>query len=98
MSEIQCVVVKDGIRCSTTIEVSEPVSAKAAFICRYHPDSVQRAAAGNTKTPRPDVHFQEHQFDKDVARGARPIGTSHIHRQGKAHNCEKVFEGRTDIR
>ncbi len=87
MNKIQCVV-KDSkeVRCGTTIEVSEPVSAEYRFICKNHPDAVQRRAAGNTKSPRPDVHFQEVQFDPDLQqRSTKPQGTSHIDNQGDMH-------------
>lgn len=29
-----------------------------------------------------ELRFQEHAFDKDLKRSARPVGTSHIHNQG----------------
>ena len=88
MTTINCIVEEKGVRCNTTIEVTEPLSPQFKFICKNHPDTVQRRAAGNTKLKRPDARFQEYQFDKDLTRSARPIGTSHIHRQGQAHNCE----------
>jgi hypothetical protein len=79
MTDLQCIVKdKKGKQCSTIIKVTEPVAEKVDFICKNHTDKVQRDAAGNIKTPRPDVHFQETQFDPDMERSAKPIGTSHI--------------------
>jgi hypothetical protein len=79
MSELRCAVVdKDNNRCETAIQVLEPVSEGVRFICKNHPESVQRKTAGNVRLPRPEVHFQEFQFDPDLRRGAKPDETGHI--------------------
>jgi hypothetical protein len=81
MTTINCIVEEKGVRCSTTLEVTEPMSPQFKFICKNHPDTVQRRAAGNTRLKRPDVHFQEYQFDKDLGKQfkRKPMGTEHIH-------------------
>jgi hypothetical protein len=83
VTTINCKVEEKGVRCSTTIEVTEEIAKNFnGFICKNHPDTVQRRVAGNTKLKRPDVHFQEVQFDKDLKRSAKPVSTSHIRNQG----------------
>ena len=83
MPELRCIVRdKDNVQCSTVIEVLEPVADVVKYVCRYHPASVQRAAAGNAKVSRPEVHFQDCQHDYDLKRGRAPVGTEHIQNQG----------------
>ena len=79
MPELRCkIMIEENVQCPTVLIVAEPVSENASYICRNHPDSVQRVAAGNTKQPRPNVHFQEYQFDPDMERSTKPSGTKHI--------------------
>lgn len=83
MNEIQCKVIVDGVRCASVLRTPEPVSSEASYICKNHPDSIQRAAVGNATSRRPDVHFQEVQYDSDLVRAGIPQGTLHIPRQGE---------------
>ena len=93
MPELRCkIMIEENIQCPTVLIVAEPVSENASYICRNHPDSVQRAVAGNTKQPRPNVHFQEYQFDPDMERSAKPQGTSHIGNQGGANKTAQRFD------
>lgn len=88
MADIRCIVVDGkGERCSTTVTVSEPVAAKAQYICKNHPRAVQVRANGREYDPVKDeadkeLHFQDHQFDKDLSRSSKPTGTEHIQNQG----------------
>jgi len=64
-------VVKCGIGdCSSVFKTEEAVSPNVGYVCKSHTETEQR------------IFFQEHQFDKDISRSGKPIGTSHIHRQG----------------
>ena len=85
MTTINCIVEEKGVRCSTTLEVSEPLSPQYRFICKNHPRSVQVRANGRQYNPAKDekdkdLHFQEVQFDKDLGQqhNRKPIGTEHI--------------------
>lgn len=83
MATINCAV--EG--CNTNITVDEAVSKSVRFICKNRPRSVQVRTAGRSYDPVKDnsdqeLHFQSHQFDKDLKRGSRPQGTGHIHNQG----------------
>ena len=74
MAVLKCVV--DG--CSTELTTNEPVSEIVRYICKNHPRSVQAAAAGRTYDQQRDeadrdVHFQDVQFDPDLARSANPL-------------------------
>lgn len=65
----------------------EAISPNARFICKDHPREVQVQAAGRKYNPVTDeadkvVHFQDHQFDKDLRRSGKPEGTDHIANQG----------------
>jgi hypothetical protein len=87
VTTINCTVEEKGVRCSTTLEVTEPMSPQFRFICKNHPRSVQVRANGRQYDPAKDekdkdLHFQEYQFDKDFKRGAKPVSTSHLHNQG----------------
>jgi hypothetical protein len=87
MTTTKCTVEEKGVRCSTTLEVTEPMSPQFKFICKNHPRSVQVRANGRQYDPAKDekdkdLHFQAHQFDKDLRRSRKPIGTEHIHNQG----------------
>jgi len=87
VTTINCIVEEKGARCSTTLEVTEPLSPSFKFICRNHPRSVQVRANGRPYDPAKDerdkdIRFQTHQFDKDLRRGRRPGGTEHIQNQG----------------
>jgi len=94
MPEIRCKVIEHEKRCETVLQVSEPVSENASFICKNHPEAVQRRAAGNVTQPRSDVHFQVVQFDPDLRRSRKAQGTSHIARQGSEVNDQP--DGLTD--
>jgi len=66
--------------CVSTLETNEPVAAEARFICRHHPRREQVEAANRPYDPVGDntdreVHFQDYQFDPEMARSARPSGT-----------------------
>ena len=80
MNEIKCKV--EG--CTEVFRTEEPVSLKARFICKNHPKEVQIRAVGRKYNPKTDeadeeVHFQNHQFDKDLNRKAKRDGlTNHI--------------------
>ena len=86
MTTINCKVEEKGVRCSTTIEVTEEIAKNFnGFICKNHPRSVQVRANGRQYDPAKDekdkvLHFQEHQFDKDLGKEfiRKPIGTEHI--------------------
>jgi hypothetical protein len=67
MSAIKC----SGENCSEIFETNEPVSPNVKYTCRFHTPKVEHS-----------VFFQEHQFDKDLRRAGRPIGTDHIKNQG----------------
>ena len=65
----------------------EAVSPNASFICKDHPREVQVQAAGRKYSPETDeadkeIHFQNHQFDKDLRRSGRAEGTDHVLHQG----------------
>jgi hypothetical protein len=96
MTTIQCKVEEKGVRCSTTIEVNEPVSDDVSFTCRNHPRAVQARANQRIYDPTHDeadqqVHFQDVQFDPDLRRSSKPIGTSHIEHQGNAKRTDLIF-------
>lgn len=86
MTTINCKVEEKGVRCSTTIEVTEEIAKNFnGFICKNHPRSVQVRANGRQYDPAKDekdkdIHFQETQFDKDLGHqhNRKPIGTEHI--------------------
>ena len=56
--------------CSSVFETEEQLSPSATYTCRAH-----------TKVGK-SQHFQPNQFDKDLRRAAKPIGTNHILNQG----------------
>lgn len=87
--------------CATEIIVSEPVGAKARFICKNHTRDEQLKAVGRKFNPMKDEQdkeerFQEHQFDKKMGRARKPQGTNHIQNQGDntldAELCIKALE------
>ncbi len=67
MATIKC----SGEGCEAVYETLEPFAPETKYSCRVH-------------TPRREnkVQFQKHQFDKDLRRAAKPVGTSHITNQG----------------
>jgi len=74
MNTIRCAV--PG--CVSQFETSEPVAFGARFICKNHKRSEQVKAIGrryNSNTDEVDsgVHFQDHQFDKDIRRTSGPL-------------------------
>jgi len=79
MTTVRCRV--DG--CNASINVTEAVSPNVSFICKNHPRSVQVKANGRVYDERRDeadkeVHFQDVQFDPDLARSGIPLGTRHL--------------------
>jgi hypothetical protein len=84
VTTINCKVEEKGVRYSTTIEVTEEIAKNFnGFICKNHPRSVQVRANGRQYDPAKDekdkdLHFQAHQFDKDLRRASKPLGTGHI--------------------
>ena len=86
MTTINCKVEEKGVRCSTTIEVTEEIAKNFnGFICKNHPRSVQVRANGRQYDPTrderdKDLRFQEYQFDEDLGKeyNRKPIGTEHI--------------------
>ena len=61
--------------CTNVHLTEEAISPKASFICKDHPREVQIQAAGRKYNPKTDeadkdVHFQDHQFDKDLRRSS----------------------------
>ncbi len=64
--------VKCGVEeCPSVFQTEEPLSPNAKYICKHHTSVDQK------------VHFQWHQFDRNMNRAGTPVGTSHIpHRQG----------------
>lgn len=66
MNEVKCKI--KG--CKEVFRTEQPVSAKARFICKNHPRSVQLKAVGRSvkKTDSNDekVKFQTHQFDREL--------------------------------
>jgi hypothetical protein len=87
MPDVQCAVKEKGVRCSTVLTVEETVAENARFICKNHPRTVQVRAAGRKYDPTRDetdsrLRLQNYQFDPDMNRAGKPIGTSHIKNQG----------------
>lgn len=97
MAILRCIVKEKDVQCESILAVSEPITEKAQYICRHHPDSVQRKAAGNIKLPRPDVHFQDYQFDPDLRTARRPQSTGHVRRQGSDTNDQREGKTSTEI-
>jgi hypothetical protein len=56
--------------CKSIFQTEEPLAPDAKYTCRLHLPSKQR------------VHFQSHQFDKQLRNGRSPVGTNHIKNQG----------------
>ena len=59
MNELKCS--KEG--CLETFKTNEALFSNATYLCRNH----------TTKSTQ-KVHFQEHQFDRGIARGTEYIG------------------------
>lgn len=83
MNIVKCAI--DG--CSTQFETADAVAVNVRFICKNHPRAEQVRAAGRAYDPEADnvdakIKFQPHQFDKDLRRAGKPVGTSHIANQG----------------
>lgn len=73
MNTLKCMI--EG--CLNFFSTEETVSENVRYICKNHPRAVQVRAAGRSYDERADnldteVHFQEYQFDKDLARGGSP--------------------------
>src|SRR5208282_4071039 len=87
MPDVQCAIEEKGVRCSTVLTVAEAVTENARFICKNHPRTVQVRAASRKYDPTRDeadskLRLQNYQFDPDMNRAGKPIGTSHIKNQG----------------
>jgi hypothetical protein len=64
-------VIKCGIGdCPSVFKTEEAVAPNVKYACKRHTETEQR------------VFFQDHQFDKDLKHGVKPIGTTHIKHQG----------------
>lgn len=73
--------VKCGINnCPSVFTTEEPVSPDVRYICKRHNKTEQK------------VFFQTHQFDKDLKRAGKPIGTTHIQRQGEVEDSDETRE------
>lgn len=87
--------------CEEVFTTTEPVAAGARFICRHHPrqDQVKAVREYDPKKDEADrdVRFQSVQFDKDMKRSSKPMGTSHIQRQGEIEDTDKQREIWADI-
>lgn len=59
--------------CESVFQTEEAVSPKATFLCRFHTPRHK---------PEPGDRFQPFQFDRSLRRAGRPVGTSHIQKQG----------------
>ena len=91
--------------CTNVHLTEEAVSPNASFICKGHPREVQVRAAGRKYNPETDeadkdVHFQDHQFDKDLRIGRKADGTNHIANQGSdvttADEIQKMYPREED--
>jgi hypothetical protein len=74
------------MKCLVKNCISE-IKGSGRYICSRHTRKEQWKALGRKPDERKDtvdinVHFQDHQFDKDLRRGRRPVDTDHIQRQG----------------
>lgn len=66
--------------CVSTFETNEKVADGSRFICCHHSRREQVEAAERPYDPVGDnadreVHFQDYQFDRELARSAKPSGT-----------------------
>jgi hypothetical protein len=78
--------VKCGVgECPSVFQTEEPLSPNARYICKLHTEAEQR------------VFFQENSFDKELSRAGKPIGTSHIQRQGWMPPSEEEMERWSEI-
>lgn len=97
MTVFQCIVMtKDETRCLKTTETNLPVSPNFRYVCSHHTREEQLQVLSRPYDPVKDeadrdVHFQDFQFDEELASSGIPVGTEHIHRQGSNNlNPEKV--------
>ena len=71
MNEIKCRI--EG--CTEVFKTEEAVSRNAGFICKNHSREEQVRAAGRSYSESDEadkqVHFQTHQFDRNLDRGRR---------------------------
>lgn len=73
--------------CTQTKTVEGAASPNATFLCKNHPREEQLEALGRVYHPErdekdADVSFQFEQFDENLRRSHKPIGTEHIRNQG----------------
>ena len=66
MTTIKC----SGEGCVAVFETSEPVSPNAKYTCKVH-----------TPKSKDKARFQSHQFERDLSRAGKPLGTNHIPHQ-----------------
>jgi hypothetical protein len=99
MATIQCKVEENGVRCTNTITLDEDITGLTGFICRHHLSRIAQVRANQREyDPTRDeadkaVRFQEHQFDPDLRRSAKPQGTSHVRGQGNEKRRTPENEG-----
>ena len=73
MNQLKCN--KEG--CEEVFSTQEPLHSSATFTCRHH----------TTKSSQ-RVFFQECQFDKDLKSSRKPMGTTHVARQGEVEDTD----------
>ena len=66
MNTVKCCVGE----CPSTFQTEVALSPNAKYVCKLHTKREQEA------------FFQIDQFDKDLRRGRKPMGTSHVANQG----------------
>jgi hypothetical protein len=79
--KIQCRI-KD---CPSFIEV-ENATKNTTYLCSKHPEHDQNKAIGRKRKTQEEVSFQDRQFDPDLRRSVKPLGTNHVRRQGNQTN------------
>jgi hypothetical protein len=75
--KIQCRI-KD---CPSFIEV-ENATASTTYLCSKHPEHDQNKAIGRRRKTQEEISFQSCQFDPNLRRSVKSLGTNHIRRQG----------------
>jgi len=88
--------------CSSMIEVlDELVTGATNYLCSHHLRTLQVRMNNREYDPLRDeadkaVRFQEHQFDPDLRRSAKPQGTSHV--RGQGNEKRRIPENEEDRR
>jgi hypothetical protein len=70
MTVLKC----SGKDCQAYITVNEPTTSSTTYTCKDHTHQAKK----------PDVHFQNFQFDEDLDRSSKPEGTGHVHHQASS--------------